>query len=195
MAHAVRGFLLLSVYSGGFSAICFICHFNAPVRRFNSGRYPILPLLCVRCTPCLRPLGVALSPAPWLAACAASLPPPLRPCGLIDGWPLIGGAVSAAAGSGPFMPAVLGLLWRASLPKSLPESPGKSQAPAPKSLILPQNHSRLQNSVYKGGILLAHFSKVNGKSCKSRPVSAHFTSKSLASMYLRWSCSGVKPSS
>lgn len=76
MAQAVRGFPLLPVYSGGFSAICFICHFSAPVRRFNSGRYPpILPLPCVRCTPCLRPFGVALSPAPWLAASLASLWP------------------------------------------------------------------------------------------------------------------------
>lgn len=59
---------------------------------------------------------------------------------------------------------------------------------------LPQNHSRLQNSVYKGGIFLAHFLRINGKSCKSRSVSAHFASKSLASMYFCWSCSGVKPS-
>ena len=59
---------------------------------------------------------------------------------------------------------------------------------------LPQNHSRLQNSVYKGGIFVAHFPKVNEKSCKSRSVSAHFASKSLASMYFCWSCSGVKPS-
>lgn len=35
MAHAVRGFPLLSVYSGGFSAICPICHLTASVRRFN----------------------------------------------------------------------------------------------------------------------------------------------------------------
>lgn len=35
MAHAVRGFPLLLVYSGGFSAICPICRFNASVRRFN----------------------------------------------------------------------------------------------------------------------------------------------------------------
>lgn len=59
---------------------------------------------------------------------------------------------------------------------------------------LPQNHSRLQNSVYKGGVFLAYFPRIDGKSCKSRSVSAHFTSKSLASMYLRWSCSGVSPS-
>lgn len=59
---------------------------------------------------------------------------------------------------------------------------------------LPPNHSRLQNSVYKGGIFLAHFPRFNGKSCKSSPISAHFASKSLASMYFCWSCSGVKPS-
>lgn len=40
MAHAVRGFPLLLVYSGGFSAICPICHFNASVRRFNVWGYP-----------------------------------------------------------------------------------------------------------------------------------------------------------
>lgn len=40
MAHAVRGFSLLLVYSGGFSAVCLICHFNAPVRRFNVWGYP-----------------------------------------------------------------------------------------------------------------------------------------------------------
>nr|DAL45674.1 MAG TPA_asm: hypothetical protein [Caudoviricetes sp.] len=40
MAHAVRGFPLLLVYSGGFSAVCPICHFNAYVRRFNVWGYP-----------------------------------------------------------------------------------------------------------------------------------------------------------
>lgn len=40
MAHAVRGFSLLSVYSGGFSAVCPICHFNASVRNFNVLGYP-----------------------------------------------------------------------------------------------------------------------------------------------------------
>lgn len=63
-----------------------------------------------------------------------------------------------------------------------------------KVAYLPQNHSRLQDSVYKGGIFLAHFPRVNGKSRKSRSISAHFASKSLASMYFCWSCSGVKPS-
>lgn len=40
MARAVRGLLLLSVYSGGFSVICPIRRFNAPVRRFNGWGYP-----------------------------------------------------------------------------------------------------------------------------------------------------------
>lgn len=78
MAHAVRGFNLLSVYSGGFSVICLICHFSAPVRRFNSGCYPsILLPFCVRYPPCLWPCGVALHPPPYIAVlrCAASLPP------------------------------------------------------------------------------------------------------------------------
>ena len=145
---------------------------------------------------CLWPYGVALSSAPWLAACAASLPPscaalvPLLPCG---GAACSGGAVSVASGGG--------FAVRGAPPKPPKKSPGKSRkslakshVPAPKSLILPQNHSRLQNSVYKGGIFVARFPIVNGKSCKSRSVSAHFTSKSLASMYFCWSCSGVKPS-
>lgn len=87
----------------GLFVVCLICHFNAPVRRFNSGRYPILSLLCVRCTPCLRPYGVALSAAPLLAACAASSPPPFCPCALVGGWLLLGGAVSVAGGVGPSM--------------------------------------------------------------------------------------------
>lgn len=56
MAHAVRGLLLLSVYSGGFSSVCLICHFNAAVGRFNVWRYPytaVAPLA-------LRPLFMAL---------------------------------------------------------------------------------------------------------------------------------------
>ena len=40
MAHAVRGFPLPLVYSGGFPAICSIYHFNTSVRRFNVWRYP-----------------------------------------------------------------------------------------------------------------------------------------------------------
>lgn len=101
--------------------------FTACVMRFNVWRYPYPAAAPLGLLPLFMGCGVALSPVLLLAACAARLPPPLRPCGLIDGWPLIGGAVSAAAGSDPSMPPVRGLLWRASLPKSLPESPGKSQ--------------------------------------------------------------------
>lgn len=90
MAHAVRGFSLLLVYSGGFSAVCLICHFNAPVRRFNVWGYPsIPPKPRLFCGPCLWPYGVALYPAPWLAACAASLPPSLFSCFLVGGCPLL----------------------------------------------------------------------------------------------------------
>lgn len=195
MAHAVRGLLLLSVYSGGFSAVCPICHFNASVRRFNVCGYPLIPPpSCLPCGRCLWPYGVAVSSAPWLAALAvrcqfAAALVPLWPCRRLYPAPAVRSRCPGASG-GCF--AVRG---------SPPKSPGKSrkslaksQAPAPKSLILPQNHSRLQNSVYKGGIFLAHFPKVNGESCKSRSISAHFASKSLASMYFCWSCSGVKPS-
>lgn len=90
MAHAVRGLLLLSVYSGGFSAVCLICHFNVSVRRFNAWRYhSIPPQSRLPCGRCLWPYCVALSSAPWLAACAASLPPSLFSCGLVGGRPLL----------------------------------------------------------------------------------------------------------
>ena len=71
MAHAVRGLLLLSVYSGGFSAVGPICHFNASVRRFNVWGYPlyrrrpacpvavVYGLMAWRC-PMLRGLPLAL---------------------------------------------------------------------------------------------------------------------------------------
>ncbi len=101
-------------------------------------------------------------------------------------WPGASGGCFALRGAPPKPPA--------KSPGKSGKSLAKSQVPAPKSLILPQNHSRLQNSVYKGGIFLAHFPGINGKSCKSRSISAHFPSKSLASMYFCWSCSGVKPS-
>lgn len=120
-----------------------------------------------------------------LARCAASLPPSSFPCGLVGGRPLLRRCALGGLGVSVGCFAV-----RGSPRKSL----AKSQVPAPKSLVLPQNHSRLQNSVYKSGIFLAHFPRVDGKSCKSRSVLAHFPSKSLASMYFCWSCSGVKPS-
>ena len=155
------------------------------------GAIPVPPPPRLFCGPCLRPYGVALSPAPWCAACAvrcqlAAVLVPLWLCRRLCPaqavrfrWPGVSGGCFAVRGSPPKSPA---------------KSPGKSRKSLAKSLVLPQNHSRLQNSVYNGGIFLAHFPIVNGKSCKSRSVLAHFPSKSLASMYFCWSCSGVKPS-
>lgn len=83
MAYAVRGLLLLSVYSGGFSAIYHIRHFNAPVKRFNVWRYPYtaaVPLV-------LRPSFITLwrGVAPCSVACRlrcqlAAVLIPLCPC-------------------------------------------------------------------------------------------------------------------
>lgn len=155
------------------------------------GAIPIPPPSRLFCTRCLWPYGVALHSALRLAAFAAccqlaAVLVPLWLCRRLCPaqavrfrWPGVSGGCFAVRGSPP---------------KSTEKSPGKSQVFAPKSLIFPQNHSRFQNSVYKGGIFLAHFPRINGKSCKSRSVSAHFASKSLASMYFCWSCSGVKPS-
>lgn len=97
MAHAVRGFLLLPVYSGGFSAVCLICHFNAPVRRFNVWR-----LSLYRRRPA-RPVAVVYGLMAWrcpllrglpLSRCAARLPP-LFPCCFAGGgllrWRGLGG--------------------------------------------------------------------------------------------------------
>lgn len=73
----------------GLFALCLICHFNAPVRRFNYARYPsTFPPLCVRCTPRLWPCGVALHPPPYIAAlrCAASLPPSCAAPVPLAGW-------------------------------------------------------------------------------------------------------------
>lgn len=163
------------------------------------------------CGPCLWPYGVALSSAPWLAACAASLPRSLFPCVLVGGCALtllrrcglgglrrllrrewlsakaagkVSGKVAKVAGIVvPICAKVAGIVAV------------KVASACAKVAHLPQNHSRLQNSVYIGGVFLALFPRVNGKPCKSRSVSAHFTSKSLAAMYFCWSCSGVKPSS
>lgn len=172
MAHAVRGSSLLLVYSGGFSAICPICHFNASVRRFNVWGYPPLYRRSPAC-----PVALVYGLMAWrfLLRCGfpLALPACRRPCSPVT---LSGGGLLRRCGLG-------GLRWllrRAWL--------------SAKVAHLPPNHSRLQNSVYKGGIFLAHFPIVNGKSCESCSVSAHFASKSLASMYFCWSCSGVKPS-
>lgn len=88
MAHAVRGLLLLPVYSGGFSAMCPICYFNAPTRRFNAWR-----LSLYRLRPA-RPVAGVYGLMAWCfhllrglprSRCAARLPPPLvRRC--FAGW-------------------------------------------------------------------------------------------------------------
>lgn len=98
MAHAVRGLLLLSVYSGGFSAVCLICHFNAAVRRFNVWGYPYTAAVLL----VLWPLFVALwrgvvpcSVAYRLRCQLAAVLVHLLPCG---GAACSGGAVSVASG-------------------------------------------------------------------------------------------------
>lgn len=145
------------------------------------------------CARCLWPYGVALSSAPWLAACAASFPPFSFPCGLVGGRPLL-----RRCGLGGLRRLLLRAWPSAKVAGKVAKVAGKVAvkvvSACAKAAHLPQNHSRLQNSVYKGGIFLAHFPIVNGKSCKSRSISDHFASKSLASMYFCWSCSGVKPS-
>ena len=205
MAHAVRGFPLLLVYSGGFSTVCPICLFNASVWRFNVWRYPHTAAI----PPALLPLFMALWRGVVLCSVACrsrgALPacphraPPLCPCYLVGGgllrWRGLGGrrrllrrAWLSAKVSGK-VAKVAGIVVPLCAKVAV-----KVASACAKVAHLPQNHSRLQNSVYKGGIFLAHFPIVNEKSCKSRSVSPHFTSKSLASMYFCWSCSGVKPS-
>lgn len=196
MAHAVRGFSLLLVYSGGFSAVCPISHFTASVRRFNVLGYPYTAAAPLVLWPLFMVIWRGVVPCSVACRLRCQLAHIVRrPCAPVTLWwaACSGGAVSVASGGG--------FAVRGAPPKPPEKSPGKSRkslakshVPAPKSLILPQNHSRLQNSVYKGGIFLARFPGIDGKSCKSRSVPAHFASKSLASMYFCWSCSGVKPS-
>lgn len=169
--------------------MCLICHFNATVRRFNVWCYPYTAAAPLAMWALFMALWRGVVPCSVAFRLRGALPACRRPCSpvaLSVAVPCSGGAVSVASG-GCFS-------VRGALPKSPEKSPGKSQVPAAKSLILPQNHSRLQDSVYKCGIFVAHFPGINGKSCKSRSVPAHFASKSLASMYFCWSCSGVKPS-
>ena len=210
MAQAVRGFPLRSVYSGGFSVICLICHFNAPVRRFNYGRCPYIPPALCALYALFMVLLRGVVPCPAACRLCGALPacphcaPPLWPCYLVVGRP-----APAVRSRGSPVAASPCVALRQSRRKSLRESresrwhscstPCESRCESRKRgakvAHLPQNHSRLQNPVYKGGIFPAATPPVHGKSCKSRSVSAHFTSKSLAAMYFCWSCSGVKPSS
>lgn len=171
------------------------------------GAISIPPQPRVFCGPCLWPCGVSLSPALRLSACASSLPPSLCPRGLAGGCPLL--RRGGLGGLGAPVAASPCVALRQSRRKSIRESRKSrrhSRSPLYESRwqsrkrlrqsrsFSPQNHSRFQNSVYKGGVFLAGFPGIDGKSCKSRSVSAHFTSKSLASMYFCWSCSGVMPS-
>lgn len=83
MAHAVRGFSLLSVYSGGFSAICPICHFNASVRRFNVWGYPYTAAAPLAPWPLFMALwrGVVPCPVAYRLRCQlAAVLIPLCPC-------------------------------------------------------------------------------------------------------------------
>lgn len=194
MAHAVRGFSLLSVYSGGFSAICFICHFNASVGRFNVWSYPYTAAVPLVLWPLFMALWRGVVPCSVACRLRGALPTcrrPRSPVALSAAVPCSGGALSVACG----LRWLLRRAWlSAKVAGKVAKVAVKVASACAKVAHFPQNHSRLQNSVYNGGIFLAHFPIVNGKSCKSRSVLAHFPSKSLASMYFCWSCSGVKPS-
>lgn len=211
MAHAVRGSSLLLVYSGGFSAVCPIPHFNASVRRFNVLGYPYTAAVLLALCPLFMALwrGVVLCSVACrfrgaLPACPHRAPS-LCPCGFVGGFALLrrcglGGlrrllrrAWRSAKVAGKVSGKVAGIVVRLRA-KVAGKVAVKVASACAKVAHFPQNHSRLQNSVYKGGIFLARFPIANGKSCKSRSISAHFASKSLASMYFCWSCSGVKPS-
>lgn len=97
------GFSFAPCVSRGLFAVCLICHFNTPVRRFNSGRCPYIAA-ALR-APCALFVGVWRGVAPCAVACRlrCQLAAALLPCGLIGGWPLLGGAVSVAGGVGPSM--------------------------------------------------------------------------------------------
>lgn len=206
MAHAVRGFPLPLVYSGGFSAVFLICHFNAPVRRFNVLGYPYTAAVLLVLWPLFMALWRGVVPCSVACRLRGALPACRRPCFSVA---LSGGGLLRRCGLG-------GLRWllrrawpSAKVSGKVAKVAGKVvrlrakvagkvavkvASACAKVAHLPQNHSRLQNSVYKGGIFPAATPPVHGKPLKSRAVLAYFASKSLASMYLRWSCSGVSPS-
>lgn len=99
MAHAVRGFPLLLVYSGGFSAVCPVCHFNACVRRFNVWRYPYTvasPLVMWRLFMALWRGVVPCSVACLLRGALPAFRRPCSPVGLSAAVPCSGSALSAA---------------------------------------------------------------------------------------------------
>lgn len=80
MAHAVRGFSLLLVYSGGFSAACLICHFNAPVRRFNAWGYPYTAAVPLVLCPLFMALLRGVVPCSVAFRLRVALPACRRPC-------------------------------------------------------------------------------------------------------------------
>ena len=83
MAHAVRGFSLLLVYSGGFSAVCPISHFNAAVRRFNVLGYPYTAAVLLALWPLFMALwrGVVPCSVAYRLRCQlAAVLIPLCPC-------------------------------------------------------------------------------------------------------------------
>lgn len=123
MAHAVRGSSLLLVYPGGFSAVCLICYFNAPVKRFNVWRYSYTaaaPLALLPLFMALRRGVVSCSAAFRLRGTLPACPhraPPLCPCYLVGGRP-------APAGRSRWPPAAASpcAALRQSRRKSLRES-------------------------------------------------------------------------
>lgn len=174
------------------------------------GAIPIPSQLRLACGPCSWAAAwrCSLCCGLPLARCAANLPPSLFPCGLVGGCALLrrcglGGlrrllrrdwlSAKAAGKVSGKVAKVAGIVVPICA-KVAGKVAVKVASACAKVAHLPQNHSRLQDSVYKRGIFLAYFPRIDGKPCKSRSVSAHFTSKSLASMYFCWSCSGVKPS-
>ena len=80
MAHAVRGLLLLSVYSGGFSAVCLICYFNAPVWRFNVWGYTYTAAATLALCALFMTLWRGVFPCSVYCLLCGALPACRRPC-------------------------------------------------------------------------------------------------------------------
>lgn len=102
MAHAVRGFSLLSVYSGGFSAIRHICHFNTTVRRFNVWRYPYTAVAPLALCPLFMALwrGVVPCSVAYRLRCQlAAVLVPLWPCRWLSPAPAVRSRGSPVAAS------------------------------------------------------------------------------------------------
>ena len=167
MAHAVRGFPLPLVYSGGFSAICPICHFNAPVRRFNVRGYPYtaaVPLV-------LFPLFMALlrGVVPCSVACRLrGALPACRPCAPVA----LSVAVHCSGGVGQGSPVA------ASLCVALRQSRWHSRSPLFESRCESRKRLRQSRSFYpkiivvykipciKSGFFLPTFPKLSESRAK-----------------------------